>query len=233
MKDQSHADLESFFIYESLSTDNRVKLQSLFKPCSFSKNEVIFLKDDPGQGLYLVLNGRVKICVVDRMGNELIFTFVTKGDILGELAIFDGKPRSATAIAAENTKTLYLNRQEFLNFLQESPQVYLDIINVLCQRLRRLSNQLEDISFLDVAGRIARNLSLLASNEPQEKDKSEILTCSITQEDLSRLIGASREMVNKVLNSFVDSHLLTISRKKLTILNVKELDRIGSYDGDK
>jgi CRP/FNR family cyclic AMP-dependent transcriptional regulator len=174
----------------------------------------------------------VKICVVDREGRELIFTFLVKGDLLGELAIFDGKPRSATAIAVEDTNTLYLDHEDFLKLLNTSPQICLDIISMLCQRLRRLSNQLEEMTFLDVAGRIARHLLTMANNNPPSMTDSRQTTCSITQEELARVIGASREMVNKILNSFVDMHLISIARKKLIILNSNELSRIANYDGD-
>ena len=222
--------LDSYDIFNSLDITNRERLISLLRPRSFHQGEVIFLKGDPGQGLYLISNGRVKICVVDRQGDELVFTFLGKGDLLGDLAVIDGKPRSATAIAMENTDTLYLDRHDFLNFLGSSPQACLDIINMLCQRLRRLSGQLEEISFLDVAGRIARNLISLTKNSAPVKGSPTIMTCSITQEELARVIGASREMVNKILNSFVDMHLISIARKKLIILNSNELSRIANYD---
>ena len=232
MKDQLQITLDSCDIFASLDVANKERLKLLFRPRSFHNNEVIFLKGDPGLGLYLIHSGRAKICVVDREGKELIFTFLVKGDLLGELAIFDGKPRSATAIAMEDTDTLYLDRQDLLEFLGTSPQACMDIINMLCQRLRRLSGQLEEISFLDVAGRIAKNLMAMAKIDTQVKESPERVTCSITQEELARVIGASREMVNKILNSFVDMQLISIARKKLIILNSNELSRIANYDGD-
>jgi CRP/FNR family transcriptional regulator, cyclic AMP receptor protein len=223
-------DLDSFDIFSSLDTSNQDKLKALLRPRSFRKNEVIFFKGDPGNGLYIIHRGRVKICVFDCQGNELIFTFLTKGDLLGDMAIIDGKPRSASAIAIEETDTIFLDRQEFERFLSSSPQACLGIINMLCQRLRRLSVQLEEISFLDVAGRISRKMMSLAKNEPSTTGEKAV--CSITQEELAIIVGASREMVNKILNSFVDMNLISISRQKLTILDQHQLNRIATYDED-
>ncbi len=230
MNNSCGIDLDSFDIFSSLDTSNKNKLKSLLHPRSFHKNEVIFLKGDPGIGLYVIHRGRVKICVFDLQGDELIFTFLARGDLLGDLAILDGKPRSAAAIAIEETETLFLDRQEFLEFLGSSTQACLGIIIMLCQRLRRLSGQLEEISFLDVAGRIARNLVSMSRKEAS--DTGEKAVCSITQEELAKIVGASREMVNKVLNSFVDMQLISISRQKLSILDQYQLNRIATYDGD-
>jgi CRP-like cAMP-binding protein len=149
------------------------------------------------------------------------------------MAILDGKPRSATAIAVETTETLYLERIIFLEFLITSPQACIGIIGMLCQRLRRVSTQMEEVTFLDVSGRIARNLIEMAKgNSPKISITERASTCTISQEELARIIGASRVMVNKVLNSFMDLGLISIARKKLTILNEFELNRIACYDGD-
>jgi CRP/FNR family transcriptional regulator, cyclic AMP receptor protein len=231
VNDSLKIDLNKFDIFSSLDTPDKERLKSLLRPRSFHKNEVIFLKGDPGVGLYIIYHGRVKICVFDRQGNELIFTFLTKGDLLGDLAIIDGKPRSAAAIAMEETDSLFLDRQEFEKFLSSSPQACMGIISMLCQRLRRLSVQLEEFSFLDVAGRIAWNMMSMAQKEPSTAGEKAV--CSITQEELAIIVGASREMVNKVLNSFVDMNLISISRQKLTILDQHQLNRIAAYDGDK
>jgi CRP/FNR family transcriptional regulator, cyclic AMP receptor protein len=231
VKDHIQKDLDNCDIFSSLDKANGERLLTLFRSRSFLKDEIIFLKGDPASSLYVIRSGRVKICAVDRQGNELVFTFLIKGDVLGDLAIIDGKPRSATAIAMEDTDTLYLERDDFKKFLSSSPQACMGIIDMLCQRLRRLSGQLEELSFLDVAGRIARNLTKMAVAESPMAVSSSQPLCLITQEELATVIGASREMVNKVLGSFVDLGLISITRKKLTILNPQELERIASYDG--
>lgn len=124
MKDRLQLELSSCDIFSALEPSHQERLALLFRPRSFHKNEIIFLK----------------------------------GDLLGDMAILDGRPRSATAIAVENTDTFYLDRGQFLDFLEASPQACIGIIAMLCRRLRRVSTQMEEISFLGVSGRIARNL---------------------------------------------------------------------------
>jgi len=227
------AELRDSDLFGALSPPDRERLRSLFHHRSFRSGQVIFLKGDQGFGLYLIRSGRVKISVVDRDGTELIFTYLSSGDLLGDIAILDGRPRSATAIATEDTAMLYLERGEFLSFLRSSPQACIDIIGMLCQRLRRVSRQLEELSFLDVAGRIARKL-IDSVSEPSAgaSGSRRSATLAITQEELASVIGASRIMVNKVLNSFVELGLISTARKRLTVLDATGLNRIASYDGD-
>ena len=233
MNEYLQLDLSGYDIFSFLAPSDQERLKSLLRPKTFSKNEIIFLKGDDSFGLYLITSGRVKICVVDRHGVELIFTYLSRGDILGEMAILDGKPRSATAIADESTTVFCLDRRDFLDFLKTSPEASIAIINMLCQRLRRMSTQLEEVSFLDVSGRIARNLMQIThSGSMDSTNKEKLISCDISQEELAKIVGASRVMVNKVLNSFVDQGLLSLARKKLIILNTNELSRIAAYDGD-
>jgi CRP/FNR family cyclic AMP-dependent transcriptional regulator len=233
MRERFHLEISECDIFSALNNSDHERLTSLLRPRSFHENEIIFLKGDPGFGLYLIRSGKVKICTIDRRGVELIFTFLSRGDMLGEMAILDGKPRSATAIAVEDTDTLYLDRGECLEFLKTSPQACIGIIEMLCQRLRRVSSQLEELSFLDVSGRLARSLmEMTKSGSPNVLKREQSFTCTISQEELAKVIGASRVMVNKVLNSFVDLGFVSIGRKRLTILNMHELNRISCYDVD-
>lgn len=231
MADHLHTELAGSEIFGALAATDGERLSSLLIPRSFQKDQVIFLKGDPGFGLYLIRSGKVKVCAIDRNGDELIFTFLTEGDVLGEMAILDGKPRSATAIAVDRTDTAYLDRTKFLEFLRASPQTSIGIISTLCQRLRRVSKQLEEMSFLDVSGRIAKHLLAVTkstAHEAASPDRSGVY--AISQEELARVVGASRVMVNRVLNSFVDLRLVSMARKKITVLDAGELARIASYD---
>jgi CRP/FNR family cyclic AMP-dependent transcriptional regulator len=211
-------------IFGAIASPDQQRLASLLRNRSFSPNETIFMQGDEGHGLYLIRSGRIKICADDWQGNELIFTYLSSGDLLGEIAILDGLPRSATAIAVTHTNTFYLDRKEFLNFLQTSPQACIDIIVSLCKSLRRVSTHLEEVSFLDVSGRVARNLISMSPKEPFPS------ICAISQEELARVVGASRVMVNKILKSFVDLGFIAVARKKITIINERELNRIGNYN---
>jgi CRP/FNR family cyclic AMP-dependent transcriptional regulator len=210
-------------ILGALTSSDQNRLAALLRSRAFSPDETIFLKGDEGQGLYLIRSGRIKICTDDREGRELIFTYLSSGDMLGEIAVLDGLPRSATAIAATRVNAFYLDRRDFLEFLRTSPQACIDIIVNLCKNLRRVSTQLEELSFLDVSGRIAKNLISLCAGEQSS-------VCYISQEELARVVGASRVMVNKILNSFVELGFIALARKKIIVVDGSELGRIANYD---
>jgi CRP/FNR family cyclic AMP-dependent transcriptional regulator len=216
--------LNGIGIFGNLSPMDQQRLVLLLTARSFNPNETIFVHGEEGQGLYIIRSGKVKICTDDPQGNELIFTFLSAGDLLGEIAILDGQPRSATAVAVTHTDTFYLDRGRFLDFLKTSPQACMDIIVTLCNSLRRSNAHLEEVSFLDVSGRVARSLMSMSPKEEFPPN------CAISQEELARVVGASRVMVNKILNSFSDLGLITQTRKKITILNERELNRIGDYN---
>lgn len=219
--------LSGIGIFEALAPSDQQRLASLLRTRSFSPGKTIFIEGDKGEGLYFIRSGRIKICVNDRQGNELIFTYLSSGDLLGEIAILDGLPRSATAVAVTHTNTFYLDRKDFLEFLEASPRVCIVIIASLCKSIRRVSTHLEEVSFLDVSGRVARNLLSMAAKDSLQP------ICIISQEELAKVVGASRVIVNKILNSFVDLGFISLARKRIIILNEYELDRIGSYDLDK
>jgi CRP/FNR family transcriptional regulator, cyclic AMP receptor protein len=211
-------------ILSALAPSDQDRLASLLLTRAFGPNETIFLKGDEGRGLYFVRNGRIKICVNDCDGKELIFTYLSAGDLLGEIAILDGLPRSAGAVAVTRVETFYLDRRDFLDFLKSSPQACIDIIVSLCKDLRRVSAHLEEVSFLDVSGRIARKLISLSAGERSSS------VCSISQDELARVVGSSRVMANKILNSFVDLGFISLARKRITVVNEHELSRIADYD---
>jgi CRP-like cAMP-binding protein len=211
-------------IFKGLSIADRQQLASLLTVKSFGPDETIFLQGEEGDGLYILRNGKVKICSYDQQGNELIFCFLSSGDLLGEIALLDGRPRSASVIAVKYTDALYLQREKFLGFLRSSPQAFMDIIINLCKTLRRLSSRLEEASFLNVSGRLARNLMTISFVDDNSQN------CIISQEELAKVVGASRVMVNKVLNSFSDMGIIKQERNRIIILDQNELKRIGDYN---
>jgi CRP-like cAMP-binding protein len=231
MDERSQRTLKGLSLFSALNPSDQAHLGSLLRPRSFASNETIFLQQEQGNCLYLIRTGRVKICAVDPEGVELIFTFLSVGDILGELTILDGKPRSATAIAVADTQTAYIERREFLDFLRGSPEAGISILTVLCRRLRETDRRLEDITFLDVSRRLARALLDISFSSRQSDSQHGLqITCVVTQEELASTVGASRVMVNKILNSFVDLGFIVLGRKKFSIVNSHELSRIARYE---
>src|ERR1700704_3931845 len=160
---------------------------------SFKRGEALFRKDDPGMHLYVVLDGAVKIALPGEFGQEALVSIMRPGDFFGELALFDGSPRSASATALEDTRAALLARDDFLVFLEAHPAAVRVVLDALAKTIRRLSDRVEDLIFLDVPSRVAKYLLDLVRSTG---DGNEL---TLTQDELAAFIGASRVSVNRVL----------------------------------
>lgn len=188
---------------------------------------VVFRKDDPGDGLYGVLAGRIVVTVESAAGKELILNMFGPGECFGEIALLDGKGRTATAIAREPSELLFLNRAVFQPFLAQRPDATMRIIALLCSRLRRTTDLVEDSAFLGVATRLAKQLVVLMERygRPGEADTANP-TLHISQEELARTLGVSREIVSRQLAIWREAGIVELGRNRLTVLDPGALHRI-------
>jgi CRP/FNR family transcriptional regulator, cyclic AMP receptor protein len=190
----------------------------------FRKNEVIFHQGDPGDALHIVAAGAVKIVLPSAEGEEAIIATLRPGDFFGELALLDGAPRSATAVALESCETMALPRAAFHAVLDRDPGLRDALLAGLAHELRRLTSHVEELHFLDLAGRLAMRLVRLAREA--DKDSREVrLDWPYTQSDLASMIGGTRQSVNKLLSGLVDDGLVVIERDVLVITDVDQLAR--------
>jgi CRP/FNR family transcriptional regulator, cyclic AMP receptor protein len=191
----------------------------------FRRNEVIFHQGDPGDSLHVVAAGAVKIVLPSAEGEEAIIATLRPGDFFGELALLDGAPRSATATALEPSETLVLPRPVFVGLLDTLPGLRDALLAGLSHELRRLTGHVEELHFLDLAGRLAMRLTRLAQ-EAQPDARGQIkLDWPYTQSDLAAMIGGTRQSVNRLLSELVDEGLINIEPDVLVIDNLEELAR--------
>lgn len=172
---------------------------------TYPAGAVVFQEGDPGDCLYITLEGSVRISILSPSGEELTLALLWPGEWFGELSLLDGRPRSANAIALQTTKTLVVTRDNFTNWLSERPQAALYLLKALSLRLRTTDESIGDLVFLDLAHRLAKRLLNLAAAWLEDQDKShhpENAWLSITQDELASMLGVSRESVNKQLNQF-------------------------------
>jgi CRP/FNR family transcriptional regulator, cyclic AMP receptor protein len=199
-------------------------LAELTRRRRFRRNEVIFHQDDVGDSLHVVLSGAVKIVLPSQEGEEAIIASLRAGDSFGELAILDGSPRSATATALDATETLSLQRDQFLRLLADDPRLVSALLRALAAELRRLTGHVEELHFLDLAGRLSMRLVRLArGSDPQARGRIE-LNWPFTQSDLASMIGGTRQSVNKLLSGLVEEGLLAIDRETLIINDLEALE---------
>ncbi|MBS0223618.1 MAG: Crp/Fnr family transcriptional regulator [Proteobacteria bacterium] len=184
-------------------------------------NDIVFRKDDPGDGLYGVLAGRIVVTVESAEGKELILNMFGPGEFFGEIALLDGKGRTATAVAREPSELLFLGRADFLPFLRERHDAAVRIIALLCDRLRRTTDLVEDSAFLSVSSRLAKQLAMLSTAAPDGD-----LDIRMSQEELAQTLGVSREIVSRQLAAWREAGVIELGRRRIRVRNAAALDRI-------
>lgn len=224
--DQGHiATFAQVSLFSTLDPEALRELASAARRRGFRAGEVIFHRDDPGQVLYVIREGKVKICINSPDGHEVVLAVFGPGDYFGELALLDGQPRSASAVAIDLVEVYALQRSDFINIVIHHPRIAIQVMNVLSQRLRQTDAMIEDLLFLDVHGRVAKKLLDLADLHGVRTPDGIRIDMKLTQSDLAALVGASRESVNKVLGYFVDKRFVSTEKRKITILRLAELRR--------
>ena len=178
------------------------------------KGAAIFHKGDIGSKLYAVRAGAVRISAPSEQGKDAIFNLVVPGELFGEIAFLDGGQRSADAVAIDNCELMVIERRDFIPILRDDPEVAIRLINILCARLRRTSEQVEDIVFLGLPNRLAKVLLHLHQPSATARPSSKI---HVTQREISQMIGVSRESANKQLQDWQRRKWLKLERGGIVI----------------
>lgn len=189
----------------------------------WSKAASIFQKGDEGSSLMAVLKGRVKISAVSAEGKEVTLNVIATGDIFGEIALLDGNPRSADATAVEDTLLLVVERRHFLPFVRQNDDLYLRLLAVLCDRLRRTSMALEDLALFDLPARLARLLLKMAEDYGRPATGGVRIDMKMSQRDISTLVASTRESVNKQLQVWRKDGVLQLDAGYIILCRSAEL----------
>jgi CRP/FNR family cyclic AMP-dependent transcriptional regulator len=190
----------------------------------FRRGEVIFHAGDPGDALFVIVSGEVKISVPSESGEEAILTTLHEGDVFGELALLDGAPRSASAAALVATETVVLPRERFRELVATEPAIRDALLASLAGELRRLTTHVEELHFLDMTGRLAARLVRLAGESgPPDLDGNIHLRASLTQAELASMVGCTRQSVNKLLGQFSDAGLVRLDREGIAVTDLPGL----------
>lgn len=207
------------WLLRGLAPPDRQALAAYAQPVRFDAGAVIFQHGDPGDSLMAVVRGRVKICRHSIDGKELVLNFIKPGEVFGEIALLDGEPRTADAVAMETCELLVLRRGDFVPFLARHPHVAERLIALLCQRLRRTSTHLEDTLFLEAPARLARALLNLAEGLGIPAKSGVCIDIRLSQQQLGAVVGLTRESVNKWLGEWQRAGWITIKQGYVTVLD--------------
>lgn len=213
-------------LFEAVSDEAIGRLAHGLRRRRFRRGEVIFHQGDPGDALHVVATGSVRIALESVQGEEAILVTLGPGDPFGELALLDGAPRSASAVAVDATETLSLGRAALREVMDADPALRDALLASVAGALRRLTQQLEELHFLDLSGRLATRLGRLARTKDPEAT-SVTLDWPYTQTELAAMIGGARQTVNRLLGELVDGGLVRLDGDTLVIPDVDALLRAG------
>ena len=186
----------------------------------FAKGELIILAEEEGDALFVIQEGQVEVSLVHEDGRGVILSFLGSGEVFGELALLDGKPRSANVVASAPTILLMLRRADFLQLLAAMPQIAVSLLEELAERLRRTDQQVEGLALFNVASRLAKTLLRLALERGTETAEGLALQDQLTHQQLANMTGSTRETVSRVLKQL--EYQGYISRRGQQILILKE-----------
>ena len=187
---------------------------------SYPKGSVILFEDDPGDSLFVVREGRVKVVLIGEDGREVILGVLGVGEYFGELSLIDDRPRSAHVIAMEDSNLLVLRREDFRKRVESSPSVAWSLLTELSRRLRRADDKIGGLVLLDVPGRIARLLLDLA-----EESGTNAIEKTLTHQTIAQMIGASRETVSRAMKDFQDAGWITVERRRIALADRAALEQ--------
>jgi CRP/FNR family cyclic AMP-dependent transcriptional regulator len=194
---------------------------------TYPAGAVIFERHDPGHSLMLVLRGLVKIGNFSTDGREAVHALMDSGDIFGEMALLDGKDRSATATALTATELLVVLRRDFIPFLERNPRVAVRLIEVLCARLRQTTGTVENSAFLGMAPRVAKALLRLAEQHSRSEGAAVHIELKLSQRELGGLVGLARENVNRQLRAWHHEGLIRMDHGHIIIEHMDGLKAIA------
>jgi CRP/FNR family cyclic AMP-dependent transcriptional regulator len=211
-------------LFASLDASGLDSLARAVRSRHFRRGEVIFHLGDPGDALFVVSRGAVKITLPSQAGDEAIIATLQPGDFFGELALLDGAARSATATALEPTETFVLGRDRFRELIATEPAIRDALLAALARELRRLTVHVEELHFLDIAGRLAARLAALATERGEPATDGTIrLDAPLTQTDLASMVGCTRQSVNKLLGVFVRDGLVALDGDAIIVVDLERL----------
>lgn len=212
-------------LFAALDDEAAAALKATMTRRDIARGEVLFSEGDPGDRLYIIIEGKIKLGRASGDGRENLLAILGPGEMFGELSLFDPGPRNATATAVADTSLLGVGSDDLATWLNGRPDVARQLLRSLARRLRRTNEALADLVFSDVPGRVAKALLDLSERFGSPTDEGLRVAHDLTQEELAQLVGASRETVNKALADFAARGWLRLDQRAVVLLDIDRLRR--------
>jgi CRP-like cAMP-binding protein len=213
------------YLFRGLPEAAIAELAALAVRRNYDKGAIIFAQGDEGDALYGVAAGRVRISASGSGGQEVFLNIMEPGDTFGEIAVMDGLPRTAAATALDQATLIVIKRQDFLHLLEREPRLAIHLLKLLCERLRWTSELVEESAFLAGEARLAKRLLILASLHGRAAAVG-VLELGISQAELARFLGISRQIVNQHLSEWRRHGWVEVARSRIVIRNAEALRQL-------
>ena len=204
-------------IFSELSDADVATLARVATRRRYPKDTVVFFENEEGDFFFMILEGRIKVTILGDDGREIILSVLSAGDFFGEMALLDNEPRSATAIAIEESELLSLHRTDFQNVISDNKAIMSALIKILTARLRRANHQISTLALLDVYGRVARVMLDMAKEEGKRLKDGRIAFRRATHQEIANRIGTTRETVTRMLKDLERHGLIRVEGKEIVL----------------
>jgi CRP/FNR family cyclic AMP-dependent transcriptional regulator len=215
-------------LFESLDSEDRARLAAVSTVRRIAARKRLFRKGEPGRELFVLLRGRAKAAAAARAGRGAVFDFFEPGEVVGEIALLDGGPRTATVTTLSTCDFLVLGRDEFLALLEREPRVAIRLLAACAERLRHTSELVEDVIFLGLPTRLAKKLVHLCQEYGFDTGAGVRINLKLSQREIGELVGATRESVNRQLGHWEAEGVLRFERGYVTLLRPQALASLAA-----
>ncbi|HUX93575.1 MAG TPA: Crp/Fnr family transcriptional regulator [Ignavibacteriaceae bacterium] len=213
-------------IFSDLSENTLEQISKLGMRKSFTKDSVVLFEHETGSALFVIIQGKLKVSRVSDDGKEVILTILSESDFFGEMAILDGLARSANVTAMEDSELFIIQRSEFLDLLQNHPEIAIALLQELTQRLRSADMKIKSLSLKDAEGKVATVILQLADDIGKIKQGTVEIEKLPFQHDLANMAGTSRETISRTLHSFAKKGMVELDGSKLKIINYEKFKEL-------
>jgi CRP/FNR family cyclic AMP-dependent transcriptional regulator len=219
--------LSEISLFRGLPPERLKRLAEVLRKKTVPAGTNMITAEQPGEVVYVILEGTVKILIEQMDGREVILAFLGDGDTVGEMSLVDSSGRSANVMTMERCTLLWMDRATFQDLLKNSNEFAQNLVRLLAGRLRMANEQIQSLSSLDVAGRLARQILAFAERYGRDAEEGKLVPLRLTQSDLAELVGASRERVNQVMVDFRGKGFLTVdSSHRIVVHKPGELAKL-------
>jgi len=212
-------------LFSELDDGELQQLAAVVREHHYKKHTTIVHVDDPGNALYILKSGLVKVTIEDQHGYEMILRILYPTDFFGDMSLLDGMPRSATVTTQEFSDVMTISRDHFLNIIEKSPKILLKMTVVVSQRLRKANELIHSLAFFDVYGKVARTLLNLAQERGRVTEQGTVIDMRLTQQELAELAGMTRETMARTLREFQQAGCRRVESGVISILALDMLRR--------